>query len=282
MGHKPLSNRRFGRKVADRLFDAYKRLRQRFVPRVAWPDKKILMIMGCQRSGTTLLQEIMQRDIGSKVFGEFSKLSDQDGEFGIRLNPLDSVRRTFEAERAGLIALKPIVESQNALKILDAFENAKVLWMHRNFRDAAVSNIKMFGPDAGLYDLQCIIDNRPGDWRAEGLSDKLRTTVADNFSPDMPPHDAAAMFWFVRNSWFFELGLENNDRAMTLSYERLVSEPENCVRSIYEFLGSPFPGRRILPPIHQDSAGQGAQLEFSENIERLCSNLFFRISTIEK
>jgi hypothetical protein len=280
MGHKQLPKQQFGRKIAARLQDACKRMRQRLAPRIEWTDKNVLMIMGCQRSGTTLIQDIMQRDRLSKVYGEFSRLSDQDSEFGIRLNPIDSVRKTIEAERAGLIVLKPLVESQNALKLMDAFENARVLWMYRDFRDAAVSNMNMFGPDAGRYDLQQIIDDRPDDWRAEGLSDDIRDTVAKNFSPDMPPHDAAALFWFVRNSWLFELNLHTNQRVMLLSYERLVAQPEICLRELYNLLGRKFPGAHILPPIHQNSTGQGAALEFSEDIERLCTDLLDRISNL--
>jgi len=280
MGHKQLSQQQFGQKITARLQNACKRLRQRLAPRIEWADKNVLMIMGCQRSGTTLVQGIMQRDRLSKVYGEFSRLSDQDSEFGIRLNPVDSVRKTIESERAGLIVLKPLVESQNALKLMDAFENARVLWMYRGFRDAAVSNINMFGPDAGRYDLQRIIDNQPDDWRAEGLSDDIRDVVSQNFSPDISPHDAAALFWFVRNSWLFELNLHTNQRVMLLSYERLVAQPEIRLSELYEFLGRKFPGTHILPSIHQNSTGQGSSVEFSENIERLCTDLLDRISNL--
>ena len=262
------------------MLDIRKRIAQRVTKRVGWSDKSVLMIMGCQRSGTTLVQGIMQRDMQSKVYGEFSRLSDQDRQFGIRLNPIDSVRKTIESERAGLIVLKPLVESQNALKLMEAFENARVLWMYRDFRDAAVSHINMFGPAAGRYDLQRIIDNRSDDWRTEGLSDDIRDTVARNFSPDMSPHDAAALFWFVRNSWLFELNLHTNKRVMLLSYERLVTQPEACLRELYDLLGRKFPGVHILPPIHQDSTGQGASVEFAENIERLCTDLLERISNL--
>ena len=279
MGHRQSSTQRLGEKASGRLFAISKRIRRQFARRPEWTEKTVLMIMGCQRSGTTLMLDIFQRDMRSKVYGEFSKLSDQDREFRIRLNPLDSVRRTIEADRVALIVLKPIVESQNALKLLEAFENAKILWMYRDFRDAAVSNIKMFGRGAGVYDLQCIIDNRDGDWRAEGLGDELRATVAANFSPDMDPHDAAALFWFVRNSWFFELNLPTNKQVMLCRYGNLVAKPAETVKNLYGFLGHKFPGEHILPPMHQDSTGQGAGLKLSENIERLCSDLLARIDT---
>jgi hypothetical protein len=277
MGDTRSSTMRLGAKASRRLFGAYKRVAQLFAGRIEPPDKTVLLILGCQRSGTTLVQEILQRDMRSKIYREFSKLSSDDREFHIRLNPLDSVRKTIEADRAGLIVLKPLVESQNALKLLDALDNAKILWMYRDYRDTAVSSISMFGRDAGLNNLKGIIDNREGNWRTEGLSDELRAAVSANFSPDMDPHDAAALFWFVRNSWLFELNLETNARVTICRYEDLVAEPAAAVKRIYDFLGHKFPGERILPPIHQKSTGQGGHLELSEDIERLCSDLLGRL-----
>jgi hypothetical protein len=241
-------------------------------------EKTALLILGCQRSGTTLVQNIFQRDMRSKVYGEFSKLSSGDRKHRIRLNPLDSVREAIEGDRADLIVLKPLVESQNAGKLLDALENAKVLWMYRDYRDTAISNINTFGRKAGVNDLASIIENRDGDWRAEGLGTALREIVSAHFSPDMDPHDAAALFWFVRNSWFFELGLETNARVMICSYEDLVAAPAATVKKLYDFIGHNFPGEQILPPIHQESAGQGSGLELSEDIERLCKDLLERLA----
>ena len=282
MGKTPSSTTRFAARASRRLLGVCKQIRRMFAPRPDWADKTVLAILGCQRSGTTLVQEILQRDRRSKVYPEFSKLSDQDREFRIRLNPLDSVRRTLQADRAKLIVLKPLVESQNALKLLDAFDNAKILWMYRDFRDAAVSSINTFGPSAGAYDLQCVIDNRRGDWRSEGLSDELRDIAAANFSPDMPPHEAAALFWFLRNSWFFEQNLQTNERVTICRYGRLVAEPKAEIEKLYNFIGHKLPNRRILPHIRRDSIGQGGGLEFSENIERLCTSLLERLDGVKR
>jgi len=277
MGHRQSSTASIGEKASRWLFGALKPLRRRFAGRGENSKKTVLLILGCQRSGTTLVQNILQRDIRSKVYGEFSRLSAQDREHRIRLNPLDSVRKTIQADRAGIIALKPLVESQNALKLLDALENAKVLWMYRDYRDSAVSSINQFGRDAGINDLTGIIENRHGDWRAEGLGRELRGIVKANFSPDMDPHDAAALFWFVRNSWFFELKLDTKARVMLCGYEDLVATPARTVKKLYDFIGHKFPGEQILPPIHQESVGQGRHLKLSEDIERLCSSMLARL-----
>lgn len=281
MGHRQSPAIQLGEKASRRLLGVIKHIRQKFAGATRGADKTVLLILGCQRSGTTLVQQILQRDMRSKVYGEFSKLSSQDREHRIRLNPLDSVRDAINADRADLIVMKPLVESQNALKMLDAFENAKVLWMYRDFRDTAVSSINLFGPDVGLNELKSVIDNRKGDWRAEGLSSELRDIVAANYSPDMDPHDAAGLFWFVRNSWLFEQNLQTNGRVMICSYENLVAEPASTIKKVYDFIGLEFPGEKILPSIYQESAGQGDDLQMSEEIQRLCSDLLGRINSCQ-
>jgi len=254
-------------------------VRRRFAPRADDAQKVILLILGHQRCGTTLMQNILDRDMRSSVYGEFSRLSSQDRADGIRLNPLEAVREVLHADRANLIVLKPLVESQNALKLLDAFDNARVLWMYRDFYDSAASAIRTFGPDSGIYDLGCIMEDRPGDWRAEGLPERLRAIVAKHFSPDMPPHDAAALFWYVRNSWFFELNLDDNRRVMPCRYADLVTEPLGVLQNVYEFIGHNFPGDRLLRRIHATSIGRGADLVLRDGIQAACSDLLGRLDS---
>ena len=108
----------------------------------------------------------------------------------------------------------------------------------------------------------------------------MREIVEANFSAAMDPHEAAALFWFVRNSWLFELNLDRDPRVMICGYEELVRDPAATVKRMYGFLGRAFRGERMLPAIHQDSAGQGAGLEFGANIEGLCGGLLARFDAL--
>ncbi|MDP6547175.1 MAG: sulfotransferase domain-containing protein, partial [Phycisphaerae bacterium] len=75
-----------------------------------------------------------------------------------------------------------------------------------------------------------------------------------------------------------EQGLDTNGRVMICSYEDLVAKPAACVKRLYDFIGHKFPGEKILPSIYQESAGQGGDVELSEEIQRLCSDLLGRIN----
>jgi hypothetical protein len=89
--------------------------------------KMALFIVGCQRSGTTLMNWIFEGDLNAKVYPEVSKLSSEDPRKQLRLNPLPKVKAVLDKDRAPLIILKPLVESQNTLQLLDYFEDSKAL-----------------------------------------------------------------------------------------------------------------------------------------------------------
>jgi hypothetical protein len=112
-------------KISRRGLLQYKRIYQ--LLRSYTDRKSILFIVGCQRSSTTLVSRIFEKDLDTKPCGEFSKLSSQDVAKGIRLNPLDVVQEEIRKDRAPFIVLKPLVESQNILQLLGYLEESKAL-----------------------------------------------------------------------------------------------------------------------------------------------------------
>jgi hypothetical protein len=104
--------------------------------------KRIVFIFGCQRSGTTLMQQIFDKDFNTKVYGEFdAKVYGEYSETGrsangkhFRLKPLEEVKAVMDRDRARLIVAKPIVETQNALKLLAYFPGSKALFMYPQLR----------------------------------------------------------------------------------------------------------------------------------------------------
>lgn len=253
-----------------RFFLVYKHIHQFFMPGTV--DKSILFIFGCQRSGTTLTKRIFQRDLQSKVFEEFSVLSNNDPE-KIRLNSYESVMSVINSLKAPFIVLKPLVESQNTLELLSQYKGSKAVWLYRNYRDVARSNLRYFGENNGIKDLRNIIDGKPESWKAEKMSEHVLETIKKYFAEDMNKFDAAALFWFARNSIFFDQSLGESPDIMMCRYEDLVSEPEKILQQIYEFTGRPFPGKSIVGEVHTSSLGKGKDIGLSPEIDKLCRDL---------
>ncbi len=240
-------------------------------------EKTILFIVGCQRSGTTLMTRIFENDLNTKVYPEVSKLSSEDADRQLRLNPLPRVKAVLEKDRAPLIILKPLVESQRILELLDYFQASKALWLFRDYRDVAHSHVRKWGGQNSIRDLQAIVEARPDNWRYENLPDRTRRTVLRFFSKNMDPYDAAALYWFVRNSLFFDLRLGTNPRVLLCRYADLALDPARTMAGIYSFLDHEFPDRKIVESVHAESVRKGRRVRLSSPIERLCRELHERL-----
>jgi len=245
-------------------------------------NKDILFILGCQRSGTTMLLNIFKKNANVKTYGEFSELSNRDKGYGIRLNPLPVVEDQISNDKEKLIVLKPLVESQNVLDLLGYFKDSKAIWMYRHYKDVALSNLNKWGINNGIKDIAPIYNNEPGNWRSENLPNAIRKTIVENYSQDMNPYDAAALFWYVRNSLYVELGLDKNKNVMLCNYDSLVENPKNVFRLIYKFLSNKYPGDKLIRKISIKSVGKGNKVTISPKIDVICNNLFNKLCDTEK
>ena len=151
------------------------------------------------------MNKILDRDWNTKVYRERSKLTSHDAERKIRLNPLHLVKRDLDNDRVPTIILKPLVETQNSLKLLSYFTDSKALWIYRHYKDVACSNLKYFGTACGLRDLRPIVENSRQNWRSESIPKEIRDMILELFSENMEPLDAAALFWFSPQQLFFQI-----------------------------------------------------------------------------
>lgn len=237
-------------------------------------QSELLFVVGCQRSGTTLLQKVFRRDWTVKTYKETDVLSNQDRENGIRLNPLAFVEDTFSKSHAKLIVAKPLVESQRTVEILDFFSSAKAIWQFRYYQDVAASNLKRFGLRNGINNLRPIVSNDPDNWRSEGLGQELRELVLEYFSEDMKPHDAAALFWLIRNSWFFTLNLGQHKRVSMSKYEDFVEHPYESTCRMYSLLGLKQPDVALVKEVHARSVKKGKDIDLTSEIAKQCEDMW--------
>lgn len=243
-------------------------------------QKTVLFILGCQRSGTTLMTRIFERDWQTRVFGEESRLSSDDSLHRIRLNHLDKVVATLHDEPFPFLVAKPLVESQNVLRLLEHVPNSRALWLYRPVQDVVASDLRWFGARNGIDNSRPIAQGDESNWRAEHVSAETRAIVARHFAEDMDIHDAAALFWLARNRLYFENGLHRPElraRVMPLRYEQLISDPEGTMRRVYGFAGRPFPGPHLVAEVHGSSVGKGAAVPLSAEIAGLCRDLLAQL-----
>ena len=261
---------------AFRFFRLRKRIRQFFKHRSGM-DKTVLFIMGCQRSGTSMIHHLFRLDWDTVTYDEISPLSSRDPIEGLRLNPLPSVKARILADRAPLVVCKPLVESQNLDSLLDLFPITRAIWMYRDFRAVVISNLKFFGRDTGHKDLAPIIAGDAANWRAEKLAESDRDIIRNLYSPEMDPHDAAALFWYARTSLFFSRDFHADGRIMLCRYSDLVTRPAEIMAGAYRFTERSYPGDRIVADVFSGSRGRGRELELSPRVRELCEGILTRL-----
>jgi len=263
-------------KMAFRWFRLRKRLHQR-IKYKRGQGKTVLLIVGCQRSGTSMIHHLFRLDPDSVTYDEISPLSHLDPVEGLRWNPWPTVQRRILADRAPLVVCKPLVESQNLSSLLDLFPQACAIWMYRDYHDVVLSNLEYFGDQTGHQDLQAIVSGDTTNWRAEGLGAAAQEVVRDLYHAELPAADAAALFWYARNSLYFSGDYAADSRVNLCRYGDLVIQPALVMTAAYQFLGRPYPGDRIVADVFSGSRGRGRAVDLTPAVEQLCAALLGRL-----
>jgi len=186
-----------------------------------------VLIFGCQRSGTTLLSKLFDDHLRCSVYSEASILSNDD-QFKLRLNCIEDVISKLNRDVAPIVIMKPLVESQNSRLLLDEIPNSKAIWLFREPSEVVHSAIVKFGPYEGainkikpLFDKE-FAKNPWTPWLTENISEKLLAEIKPFYAENISANDAGLIFWYLRNMQFFENNLQNDKRAILLSYESLL------------------------------------------------------------
>jgi Sulfotransferase domain len=244
----------------------------RSVVRAPRDQRGVVLIFGCQRSGTTMLQQtVLDRSWRVLILEEHDRrlvgAHHEPGETAWQdyATVVGRLRRVpFE-----LVVAKPLVESDRAIELMDAAEPVKAIWMLRHYYGVARSNIKRFGLDNPYRDLQPFCEDDPLDWRCRGAAKETRETVIELMSAGLSALDAAALFWWARNQLYFEQQLWHDGRMRILRYERACNRPEEVVEALSDYVGIALPLHSIASKVRPQLDGREVA-DLHPDVERLC------------
>ena len=237
-------------------------------------ESSAVFILGAQRSGTTLLLFCLEKSMEFDVLGESSKAMI---DYRIRSN--DEVRELVRSSHHRIVVFKPLTDSHRSREFLDLVPDTRVIWAFRRVEDRANSSVAKFGD----HNLQILRDISRGigmeRWQAQGLTGDLLDVIRSFDYTDMLPEAASAIFWYVRNSLFFEAGLENCDRVLPLAYEDLVSDPPTIMRGVCRFVGGQFK-ESMVRDVHAKSVGL-RESKIPGDIQALCMPLYDKLHDVQ-
>lgn len=210
---------------------AYKACRQRLVR--LGPPRFHVWILGCQRSGTTLLEQIFRRDLDSAVFGEFSELAIAPDKTCWR--DLSSVRDILFSCNARYTVARPLFESDRAAEILDFFANSAAVWLFRDYRNV-VDSMKRKWNDSFFEVSRRNESDASGNWRLADVHCSILNEARQGEAA-CTVDDVYATYWLKRNELFFQQHLDRSERTILVDYRSLVTDPPGCVDSILKRCG---------------------------------------------
>lgn len=257
--------------VRRRALAVVKRL-ARVAVRVPRDGRRIVLIFGCQRSGTTMLQQtfldrswrvLIIEEHDRRLVGSHTRSGETDWQ------DYPTVVRRLRRIPFEVVAAKPLVESDRAIELMDASEPVKAIWMLRHYMGVARSNVRRFGVDNPYRDLQPFCSDDPLDWRCRGAVKETRETVIGLMNEGLSPLDAAALFWWARNQLYFEQQLWRDQRIRIIRYERACNCAEEVVKALSNYLEIRLPLASIASKVRPQPDGSEAT-DLHPDVERLC------------
>jgi hypothetical protein len=242
------------------------------------PGAVPVYLVGVQRSGTNMLVRGLERS------PEFEVRNENDGEafqrFQLRPDPV--VRDLVMRSGHRYVLFKPLCDSHRVDEILDGLGTpspGRAIWAYRDVDGRVRSALAKFGTNN--LDVLTEIAAGRGDhrWQARGMSAENQALVESFDYSTMTPESAAALFWYVRNSLYFERGLDRRDDVTLVCYDRFLADPDRNMRALCAFLDFPFDAS-LAGHIERREAPERRPLEIDPEIRRHCDDLAGRLEQV--
>ena len=200
-----------------------------------------VFVVGVQRSGTNMVLRGLEQDPSVEVHNE----NDRSVFDRFQLRDDELVRATVHRSRHEVVLFKPLCDSHRIADLLASFaapglpvgQPAKAVWVYRGVDGRARSAVQKFG-DVNRRVLAEIARGEGRErWQSQRLSEETLRLVRQVDPERLSPESAAALFWVVRNSLFFDQGLHLRPDVHLVNYERFVLEPEDESTALAHFVG---------------------------------------------
>ena len=237
-----------------------------------------VFLLGLQRSGTNMIVR------GLEEAPEFEVHSENDGAAfeDFRLRPLPDIAAIVAASQHRFVLFKPLCDSHIAHRLLDelgAGSPGRAIWAYRSVDGRVSSALAKFG-DVNLRVLREIAAGAGrGRWQAQSLSNQTVELIRRFDWAAMTPASGAALFWYVRNSLFFELGLDRRPDVALVSYDAFVADPDARMRELCSILGFPWNPRLAAHVEARPSSGGRRRSDIDPVIRQHCDMLQERLDT---
>lgn len=241
----------------------------------AYPARatRAIFILGCQRSGTTMLANLIGLSPQVKVYGEGDeKYFYWDG--APRLQPLDKVRDRLATERNPVTVLKPLCESQRAKVLLAQVAGSQAIWIFRDYLDCVASHMKYYSQfhDGREYVQELLATDIPC-WKTENLPADVIALLEQKSEQSLNEETCYALYWLARNSLVLQ---QTDPRIKLFCYEQLIRQPVAQCAELFEFLQVPY-NEQYSRIINERNNRCRSLLLIDEDVTCMCNSMYQRL-----
>ncbi len=241
--------------------------------------KTQVFLLGTQRSGTTLLTDVLGRAPLCRAYHE----ADEQVMRDMRLREPAAVEKVIDSECRPILVFKPINDSQYATELLDTYANPKVVWIYRDYNDVVNSALvkwahwqrqivtwvcEHYADEPGPLD-------EPFKWYAiyrERMSRATLQAVSACIEEGITDAEGAALLWYMRNKLYFDQQLREHDKCLIARYEDMVSRPEVHIARIFDFIGCAFKNDYV-GDVRTTSISRKQPPMLGQSVRELCDGL---------
>lgn len=265
---------RYQEKISRRLIGYKKKLL--FAVRTPCNNTLPVFIMGCGRSGTTMMINIFHRD------HRIEALNENDPKVARNFMLVsEKIGPAIENCKAPVLVMKPILNSFNASRFLKAHSRAKIIWIIRDYKDMISSSIEKFGSTVAAYMKNLVLFKKGDNWLSLGMhSDSLEVLYKID-STGFTDYDWMGCVWWSVNRTITLDKLYQSDRFLCLEYEKIVRDSNRILKEVYEYIGLQC-NKRAGKYVHAASVGKGAAIGLHLQVHEMCEKLAQDLTRVTK
>lgn len=234
-----------------------------------------VFVVGCGRSGTSMMLHHLARSWEVDAFNE----NHPAAFVKYRLRPLHEIEKVIERSYAKVALFKPVLCTPHSREYLNRFPNTRLIFVYRHYNDVVNSSIKKFGAADRLIHVNTWMEDDFAEFAPIAPPAATKAAVRELWKPDLSPESAAALYWFFYNALYFDLGLDQEERARLKGYESLVANAVQGIQEACSFFGISFEPI-MVEGIFTSSIGRDNSPPLDEAIQSACDALWEQLQAV--
>lgn len=227
-----------------------------------------VFLLGCGRSGTSMLIRQLAKSWRIDAYNEHYPTVFEN----YRIRSLAGIEAIVNRSYAEATVFKPILDSTQALVLLDHFPTARVLFSFRQYHDVVNSSLKKFGVENRINHVRRWMNDDFAEFQV-APPEATKEFIRALWQPDFSPETGAALYWLFYNRLFYDLNLLHQDRVRLVQYEKLVTEPEAQLADVAAFIGVQFDAV-MTEGVFASSIGRNDPPLLDARVEAACEALW--------